>query len=315
MTLKGQKTITAVAVGLAALGGLESLVLIINLDQTDIFLHTAIWTFVGLWVMMALLFDLHLKVPGALHRASQRHGSSGYRLARLAKIGLSAFWDRFDHMRSWSYFKRLLASLLVPGMLFWATLALLYLNFGQAKIQQILVLCSGAGLIVHYWYFKEHFNRHQEKAGSAVFVALTVVKIYTSAVTFGAIMALTKRFCLEPQYFLAGVFSTTFLLMYQAIFQHKMTSAKNTVTTAALSAVLAYAGLPILRNWGYNYFTAAVFWTALYNLLWGSYHYYLDKALTKKAFFEILVITLIIAVMVLSVTNFKARILGSCVYY
>jgi hypothetical protein len=66
--------------------------------------------------------------------------------------------------------------------------------------------------------------------------------------------------------------------------------------------------------WGYNYFTGAVFLAVFYNLLWGIFHYSLDRALNFKVFLEIAVISLLLASMVFSVTNFKAKLLDGCQY-
>ena len=77
---------------------------------------------------------------------------------------------------------------------------------------------------------------------------------------------------------------------------------------------MAAVGQVVYVYWGYNYFTAAVFLTACYNFFWGIFHYHLDKSLTWRAFWEILIISLIMGGMVISVTNFHARLLDSCQY-
>ena len=82
-----------------------------------------------------------------------------------------------------------------------------------------------------------------------------------------------------------------------------------------ISLVMGIVGYGVYVWWGYNNFTAAVFMAACYNLMWGVFHYSLDKALTPRALLEILVISLIIIGMILEVTNFKARILDGCQYY
>jgi ABC-type enterochelin transport system permease subunit len=81
-----------------------------------------------------------------------------------------------------------------------------------------------------------------------------------------------------------------------------------------IALIMGIIGQVVYVYWGYNYFTAAVFLTACYNFFWGVFHYRLDKALTRKAFWEILIVSLIIGSMVISVTNFSARLLDSCQY-
>jgi hypothetical protein len=76
--------------------------------------------------------------------------------------------------------------------------------------------------------------------------------------------------------------------------------------------IQAGLGYFVYMYWGLNYFTAAVFQIAIYNFLWTCYHHYLEGDLTKKIFLENLFLALIIIVLVISNTNFKARILNAC---
>ena len=77
---------------------------------------------------------------------------------------------------------------------------------------------------------------------------------------------------------------------------------------------MALAAFAVLVFWNHNYFTAAVLLTVCYNLMWGIFHYHLDRALTLKAFWEIVIISVIVAGMIFSTTNFRARILDACQY-
>ena len=56
---------------------------------------------------------------------------------------------------------------------------------------------------------------------SDIFIVLSVVKIYTAGLLFAASMAMLRSYCLEPWYFSAEVFCFTFLLIYQALYQHR----------------------------------------------------------------------------------------------
>ncbi len=314
MTLKTQKIISAVMVGTAVFGGFELLAVILNLNQVSIYLNTAFWIYGFLLLFMAILFDLHFKNPGALKRAMLRHENVQHRLVRMAKITISAVFDRVSHIHTWKYLKRLLVSFIIPGFAYWATIALLYVNFGNVKLQQAFILLSSLALIAIYWFFKETFSRQKEVVDSDIFVISTVVKIYTSAILFAASISLVRRYCLGSELLVLGTFSFTFLLIYQALVQHKMNSFKNILITLAISLIMAHIGYFILVYWGFNFYTAAAFWTVCYNLFWGIFHYYLDRALTKLAFFEILAVSLLIGFMLFNVTNFKAQLLDACVY-
>lgn len=295
------------------MGGFESLIYLLNLNQSFIYLKVAFWLFAYLAFAIILLYDFHYKVPGSLLKAQKLHDSVRYKFTGRVKIVLSAISGRLAHLKQWKVAQSWLNYLLLPGFIFWGTVSLFYVNFGVYKIQQIIAVFSSLALVLHFWYLKEVFYRKKEKVDSDVFVALSMVKIYASAVLFASSMAMLRRFCMSGEFFMLETGAFTFLLIYQALFQHKMVTLKNTAINLGLSAIMAVVGYFVYFYWGYNYFTAAVFLSACYNLLWGIFHYYLDRVLTLKAFMEILLISILIAGMVISVTNFKARVLDACI--
>lgn len=314
MTNKTQKIITAILVSCLIVLSLQSLVIILNLYQVAIFLHLAFWLWIFLWLMVFVLYDLHFKNPGAFLRAKTRHENVPHWLKRSVRIAFTALIGRLGHLGRWNEIKHWLNYLLLPGIIFWSTVAVLYANFGNVKIQQIYIWLSSAAFIVIYWYVKEAFSRKQEKVEADIFAALSVAKIYAVVLTFGAAMVIMRHFCLSPYLFALGIFCLTFLFVSQALFQHKYINLISLAAALSIGAFIGISGYFVYIYWGYNYMTAAIFLAAVYNLLWGGYHYYLDKALTKKVFFEILLICFIIAYFVLSNTNFKAKILDSCIF-
>ena len=296
------------------LGGFEGLIGILNLNQPDLYVRTAFY--VGLFYIFQifLLYDLHLKNPGSFKRAKAKHRAVSDQFIKACKVVSSALWDRCYHLRQGKFFRLWLNYLILPGIIFWSSIAIFFVNFGIYRIQQIFVFLSSAALFLNYWYLKEIFARGREKVDKDIFVAMSMVKIYASALVYAAILVLIRRYCLDASYLVLAVFSCTFLLIYQALFQHRLITIKNLAVTLLISAVMAFVGYGVLAFWGYNYFTAAVFMAACYNLLWAIFHYRLDKALTLSAFLEILTVSIIVSAMVFSVTNFRARILDDCQY-
>lgn len=314
MTFKQQKIISAILVAIVAFGGLEILVYIINLNQPAIFIKAAFFIWLFLALKITLLYDLHFKTPGALTRAKAKHGNLPRRLHRLLKITREAFSDRVSHLLTRHHWLQFQNYLILPGLLFWATVALLYLEMGNQQSQQLFVALSGSGLVLIYWYLKEIFSRKTEKVDRDIFAALGAVKIYATAITYGSAMAILRHFCLQAELFAAGVFSVSFLLMHQALFQHQIARLENLLRVLLISLALGGIGYFVYRYWGYNFYTAAIFMTAVYNLLWGTFHYHLDQVLNRRRFLETLLICAIVALMVFSVTNFKARLLNGCVF-
>ncbi len=315
MTLKSQKIICCLLIALVVVGGFEALIYILNLNQPAIYLQTAFWIFAYLVFEIVFLHDLHVKTSGHLSRARLEHARVKQKPLRFIKVLGSAFYGRFHHLRKWGYIKQWLGFLLLPSFIFWSTISLFYVNFGDVKVQQLLALFSSLALILDYWFLKEAFLRGREVADNDIFVVLSMIKIYAAAMLYAAALSILRYYCLNPWYFTAEVFCFTFLLVYQALYHHRRAGIKNISVALGIAAIMAAAGFMVYIWWGYNYFTAAVFLAALYNLMWGVFHYRLDKALTWHAFWEILLVSIIVSGMVFSVTNFKARISDECQYY
>ncbi len=315
MTIKHQKFISAILIAFVVFGGFEILIAIINLNQPIWFVKAgfAIWLYLALKI--GLLYDLHFKNPGALGRAIKKHESIEHWLLRSSKVVLSALLDRFSHLATKDHWLKFQNYLILPGILFWSTVILIYKNSSPVSdrpLQQFFALLSGLSLVVTYWYLKEIFLRKSEKVESDVFAGLASVKVYAASIAYGSALAILRRFCLDNSLFVMAVFCLTFLLIYQALFQHKQVNIKNIFKTLLISTVMAVLGYFIYRFWPYNVYTAMVLMATVFNALWGILHYYIDGALTKKVFVETLLICLLIAIMLFSVTNFKERILNAC---
>lgn len=314
MTIKTHKFVAGVLNLLVIVLSMQGLLAILNLNQPEIYARTAF--IVGLFYILQILlmYDLHFKIPGALSRARQKHENLAKSLGRNFKIWGSAFWDRIEHLRKWTFLRQWLNYLIVPGIIFWSTVSIFYIHFGFPKIQQLFAALSSLALFLHYFYLKEMFLRKSEQIDQDIFVVLSVVKIYASSIMFGAALALVKRYCLDADYLVFGIFALTFLLIWQALYQHRYINFKNLLITALIAFVMAFLGKVVLVYWGYNHFTAAVFMATCYNFMWGIFHRQLDKALTLKALVEIILVSLIILGMVVSVTNFRAQLIDDCQY-
>jgi hypothetical protein len=314
MTQKSQKIITAVLISLAVFGGFEALIYIVNLNQINIFLWTAFAIWLYLWIKISLLYDLHFKNPGSLKRAKIRHESVSHWLLKSLRVVFSAFWDRIEHFRKWKMFVSWANYLLLPGIIYWSTVVMLYLNLGRDIFQQIFVLLSGTALVFVYWHIKEIYTSKEEKVSLDSFIALSAIKIYTALAAYGAAIGYAKYNCdfISPLWFSVIVFCITFLLIYQALFQHKFTNTKNVFWTLLIAlgqGILAYA---VYFYWGYEHLTASIFLAAFYNMFWGVFHHTLEGTLSRRVFWETVIVSLFIAVLAVSVTNFKAQILPAC---
>lgn len=313
MTHKTQKIITTGFIAFASFFGFEALVYILNLNQSKIFFATAFWISVYLILMMFLLFDLHFRTTLGLSEQHKQGKFQGTLKISTKKLYL-ALVERFEYLLSWKHFSIYLHYAILPGLIFWSTVAIFYFNLGQDRIQQMFILLSSLALTANFWFLKESFYRKSQVVEKDIFIPMATLKIYGSLVVYAAINVFVRRYCLDTYIFQSLIFLSTFALIYQALFQHRATNLKNLLITVFISVVMSVFGWYVLSVWGYNYFTGAAFLTVLYNLCWGIFHYYIDKKITLAALIEILIISGIIASLIFSVTNFKARITGDCQY-
>ncbi len=314
MTSRTQKIIAFFLIAIVVVGGFEALIYILNLNQPAIYLQVAFWIYLYLVFNIIFFFDLHFKKRGSWQRAKLRHQGVISNLERFVKTAFSSFVDRFEHLGRWQYLKQWIYFLLLPSFIFWASFSLFYVNFGFYKTQQIIAIFSSMALVLYYSYLKEIFYRQKEMVDSDIFIILSVIKIYTAGALFAASMGMLRSYCLDPIYFSSEVFCFTFLLIFQALYQHRKLNNSTIPKALAIALAMGVIGQFVYVYWGYNYFTAAAFLTVCYNFFWGIFHYRLDKALTIRALLEILVLSLIMAGMIISVTNFSSRLLDGCVY-
>ncbi len=314
MTQKTHKIIFALLNLIVLLGALEALIKIINLNQIQIYFGTAYYISLFFLLQIVFLYDLHFKIPGSFNRAVLKHQNIPHWFLKAFKIFFSALHGRLCHFVEIKFWKYWVNYLILPGIIFWSTVSIFFINLGNVKLQQIFAMLSGAALFVNYIYLKEIFSRKKEIVDPDIFAVMSVVKIYASALAYGVAVALIRRDCQSEIYLISGSFFLTILMISQALFQHKLVNFKNLCISLLISMVMAILSWLVLVFWGYNYFTAGIALAAAYNLMWAIFHYYLDRALSWRALWEILIISAIIASMVFSVTNFKAKLLDGCQY-
>ncbi|MBL8030612.1 MAG: hypothetical protein JNN11_05190 [Candidatus Doudnabacteria bacterium] len=310
MNQKQQKILTVSLVSAVAVGSLQALIYVINLNQVKTFLLLAFAVWVYLWVKVTLLYDLHFKESGALRRARVKHGAVSFKILKYLKIFNSALWDRIGHFRRFEMFAKWGNYLLLPGVIFWATVAFLFLYMGKVLPQQLVSGLSSVALAVNFWYVKEIYTRKEDKVALDIFAALSAVKIYSILMLYFSAIALTRYFALEPVLLVMGVFSLTFLVVVQALNQHKFAQLKNLAGAALIAILQSILVYFVYLYWGYNNLTAALFLTAFYNMFWGLFHHSLEGDLNKRLFWEIVLVSMFIAMLAAGSTNFRARLHG-----
>jgi hypothetical protein len=261
---------------------------------------TVAWYFYAFHVIwLAFFFDLHLKTGGYVERAREEHSG-------LA-VFVEAFKNRVRHLYHWSYLRHYLNYLIMPSILYWSVVILMFLNPFHELFKDALIIISTASLSVAYWYLKQGFSRHMEMHNVGLRV-LGLVKILAAYLAYTALLALGWYFGLNLFLLVPVVFLVTFLVLYQALFQHKLLKLEVYPLILLVSTLLALVFAVVFQKWNINYYTAGLLVTAVYNVVWGMLHKYLDRSLNRKLMWEYIFMLLVIVSLILATHDFKGRI-------
>jgi hypothetical protein len=312
MTLRSEKILSQILVIFGVFLSLEALVYILNLNQQDIYIHLALFIFVYITLKFTFYFDLHFKSSGVLACKLKRHASRwdwlACRLGMLRQYAVS----RFVHFRHWRTLRHWINCLGLPWLLYWGTVAIIFLNFHRSLVQQSAVVLSGIALSLIFWHLKEIYLNQGENVSEVTHVTLQTIKLYTAFVIFLACIGLAHYFCLPYTLFCLAIFGSIFTLMYQSLFHMQQINLKAIGSIFIIAAIITvFSGL-VFVYWGLSNPTAALFLLGLYNFFWGVYSYHLRKRLSWAIFMEHLLITVLITGLSFGTTNFKAQLLPYC---
>ncbi|MBX4187023.1 MAG: hypothetical protein KW802_02050, partial [Candidatus Doudnabacteria bacterium] len=249
---------------------------------------------------LTLLFDLHLKKRGVLANARLNH--QGLRMVWMA------FLDRIEHLRNWGYFRHYQNYLVLPGLIYWSTVCLLFLNPFNNLLKQLVAVASTLALSVAYWFMKEHISRRLEHEDHWIRM-LSLVKLYAAFIVFSGTLGVTFYFGYNATFLFSAVITLTFLLVYQALFQHGLLNFSLFMWIVIMALVMGVVALWVYSNWSSEYLTAGLVMLAVYNAMWGIMHHYLDHTLNKKIAFEYLAMMIFIVSLLLAGHNFGQRVI------
>lgn len=294
-----QKLLSTLIVTAGAFLGFEALSYIIGIYQLKDSLYVALYIYAFHVFWLTFIFDLHLKKRGVLANARLNH--TGLAMFRRALI------DRVEHLRKWEYIRHYQNYLVLPGIIYWGTSILFFLNPFDTGFKQILLVCSTMALSVAYWFMKEHISRNLEHELSWI-KALSLVKLYAAFIIYSAATGVTFYFGFSASFLFSAIFALTFFLIYQALFQHRLLNYSIFLWVVAIATVMGGVSLWVYNNWSYEYLTAGLVMLTVYNTQWGILHHHLDKALTKKIAFEYVAMMILILTFVLAGHNFGQKV-------
>ena len=294
-----QKILSTLIVTIGAFVGFEALSYVVSLYQlkSALYLSFYIYIFHVLWLMF--VFDLHLKKRGILAEL------------RLNHEGMSLIWQalkaRFAYMFNWHHYRHFQNHLVLPGLLYWSCVILIFLSPFNYILKQVIILATTLSMNIGYWFMKEHVSSQLEaQLTSLKFLAL--VKLFAAFMVYAAVMGVTIHFGYGSWFLGSATAVVTFLLVYQALFQHNFISVSSFLWIVIISLILAGVSMLVYRFWNTQYFAAGLVMLAVYNTLWGLLHHHLEQTLTKKIVFEYLAMTALVISLLLGSHNFDQRI-------
>jgi hypothetical protein len=295
-----QKILSSVLATIISFLGFEVLSFVIGSTyQLGIYMRLAIYFYAFHFLWLTFLFDLHFKKRGVLANLSADH--------KGLDLFIRAIKDRVKHMFDWHYFRHYLNFLILPGVIFWSVVCLIAINPFDSPLKQSIIAISTVCLGVTYWYFKEIFRKNFELHHFGIKI-LTLTKFVAAFLFFAAIIGFSFYFDLGPVFLFFSVFTVTFLLVYQALFQHRLLDHKVFLTNFLIAAVTAAVSFWIYEVWNWYYLTAGLILLAVYNTCWGILHHYLDNNLTKRLAWEYLFLLFLALSILLASHNFSPHI-------
>lgn len=293
------KTISVVLAVAAMYFGFQGLDLASGLYQIDIFFKLSFYLYAFHLVWMVFMFDLHFK----------RARNATHSLAEF--LTAPAVWeavkDRVRHLYHWSYVRRYLNYLILPSVIYWSVVALIYLNPFHELFKDGLIILTSAGLAVVYWHLKEVFS-HEAELRSASLKLLALVKLYAALLAFTAVFAGGWYFGVNVWLATAIAAAVAMLLAYQSLFQHKLVDITVWKWLVGLGLLVAVAFSVVFEGWNVNYYTAGLVVAVVYNGAWAVLHNYLHKTLTRALLWEHVFMMVVLIAVLLATHDFQARI-------
>jgi hypothetical protein len=294
------KILSNLIVTIGALLGFEALAFSMNLYQVHIyiFISFVIYFFHVFW--LTFLFDLHLKKRGVLANARLNH--------KGLKMVWEALKDRLSHVKKWHYWQHYQNYLILPGTIYWSVVILMFLSPFKEPLKQLIILTATLSLSIVYWFMREHISRKLEVRERWISV-LALAKLFAAFLIYSAILGMAWYYGFDWTMIFLSVFAMTFLLIYQALFQHGLFKFQVALGVFIISFLVSVVALWVYKFWNMDYFTGGLVMLAFYNAFWGMIHHFLEKSLTKKVFWEYFFMLILVISILLASHNFGQRVI------
>lgn len=288
------KLIIVAVAAIISFAGFQAASLALESNEPGSFILISALVYIFLVFWQSFIFDLHLK--------------HAYTWSGWEKSLWRALQERFAYMFEKQHFLHYQNYLILPTVIYWSAVALLFLNPFETLLKQIFASTSALGLAVTFWYLKTVFYDHKD-ARLNVRQLIFVDKLLASYLAFAAVFGLARYFGFDVLGFAMAIFGVSYILIHQAFFQHHYIGHKTVEIILLAGLVTAESAGVIFAIWNVNFYSGALVISAVYNTIWGIIqHKYIDRNLTREIVYEYLAVLFVILVIVFSTTNFSQRI-------
>ncbi len=290
---KQKSIIVAIAI-IVGFFGFQAVSRAIATYEIKSFLVVSFYVYLFLLFLQSFVFDLHLKKTNSL--------------GGMEKSLLEALGSRFEYMFERHHWLEFQNYLILPSVIYWASVSLIFLNPFDELIKQNVILFSSVALGVTFWYLKTVFYASKE-ADPKIRQPIFLVKFYATFLAIAGSFGICRYFGYSPRFFAILVFCVIFVLLYQAFFQHHFVGFETFKFLIAAAGTVAIIGYIVYIFWNVNFYSGALVMAVIYNTIWGLiHHHYLDRNLTREIVYEYLSVLFLMLVIIFGTTNFRQRL-------
>ena len=280
LTPRQNKILSTILTAFAFYLSFKSLSIVMGLYEIETFVDLSFIVYVFLFLWFVFFYDLHLK-----------KSPNG----------------RFSHFFRLSHIKHLIIFFITPTLSYWSLVILLALNPFNEMIKETSVIVVTLSLVTFFWYYHEFFSRQLNRHPNQIKV-LNLIKLIALFLVFASALGASWFMGDAEMQMFSLIFTSTFLLMYQAMVHYEEFNLIALMTSIGVSFVVGILALAVYYYWNFHYFSGALLLVAVYNFFWSMLHHYLSKDLTSKLFWEYLFMTLVLVSLILVSQNFAAKV-------
>jgi len=305
---KERKWFVVLATSISVFFGLEAVAFLAGIFQLATFLRVALIVYFFMILVASLIFDVKLKIPRSWSRSAYYYQHTKQRVKKFFYILWRAFVMRFHYLRSWSHWLHFQNYLILPAILYWGVVLLIFLNPFDHLRKQIFIICGTLMLAMVFWFFKTVFTSYSSTILEVRYLMFAVMVI-SGFMVYTAVLGISWYLGLKDGVFLIMVAVLTFLLLYQSLFHHSLLDLRANLRYALFGALfMLLPAYLVTKYWSVNYYTAGVLLAGCLHWYWSNVLQWLQKRLTWRRALEYTALFLFIVLFALATTNFHARI-------